>query len=70
MPLHLVLGAQNGCRLPSIADGVLAAPHQVTVLAGVGHFPHWEAADPVTKIVTGVEVALAITSVPSDITLA
>ena len=51
MPLQLVVGAQNGCRLPSIADEVFAAPHLVTVLDGVGHFPHLEAAEPVTKIV-------------------
>ena len=54
MPLHLVLGAQDGCLLPAMADGqdeVFSAPHQVTVPDGVGHIPHLEAAKAITKIV-------------------
>jgi len=75
VPLHLIIGTitgtQDGCLLPAMSDGqdeFFAAPHQVTALDGVGHFPHLAAAEPVTKIVLQeVELVLAITSGLSDI---
>lgn len=54
VPLHCVLGAQDGCLLPAMADGqdrMFDAPHTLTVLPGCGHFPHLEAPEATHAIV-------------------
>ncbi len=52
-PLLCVLGEQDGCVLPAMADGqqdLFAGKHRVEVLPGVGHFPHLEAPDALARM--------------------
>jgi hypothetical protein len=40
--MHCILGAEDGCLLPAMADGqdtFFAVPHQVSVLSGLRALP-------------------------------